>query len=214
MSDTTAVAPHLNSIVELLEADNPTVLDSLRKRYPAQENLLRKGLIIGAADQRVGSDALYCDLSREGLGAAERQLAVLLQVLAVRLARAKKLRLFAALVASLASAGVLTAVFADARLAARVAAGVAFIASVGTLVAQYLETPLGGDKATTTDNLRDLIALESRLRDSKVRLAEAEQAHTQATPGRRTAQSCRDLIVAVNDVAAQIRRIQLFAGTA
>jgi hypothetical protein len=212
MSDVTA-APRINSVLELLDIDNPSVLDGLRARHPAQEQLLRKGLIMWPTDLTAGNDALYCDLCREGLSAAERQLEALLKVLPQRLARAKKLRLVTASAASLSSAGVLTAVFANVGLAARLAAVIAFVTTVGNLVAQYVETPLTGGKASIADSVRELVALESRLRDSKVRLAEAEQAHAEASPRNRKVPSCRQLVEAVNEMAAQIRQIQIFAGT-
>lgn len=200
----------VNSIVELLAAESPVRLDALRQRYPEQEQILRAGRILGA--RRSGpNDRIYCELCNAGLDAAERQLMRLLRVLPTRLARAKKLRLIASIVTSLTSAGVLAAVFAGAAPAARVAATVAFVAAVSSLLAQYLEVPLGGE-GTIANHLEELVGLEVRLREIKARLAEAElEGQEPTSDGHGT--TCRDIAGSVNELAAQIRRIQLFAGS-
>jgi hypothetical protein len=120
MSVTHAAEPRFNSIVELLASANPATLDRLRDNHPDYATLLRPGMVMGeASPATTDRRKLYCDLCREGIQASETQVASLLQSLPVRLALAKKLRLSAAVVSSIASAGVLTAVFANAALAAR-----------------------------------------------------------------------------------------------
>jgi len=200
----------VNSIVELLAAEAPVRLHALRQRYPEQEQMLRVGRILGTNQSRQ-SDRIYCDLCSAGLDAAEQHLTRLLQVLPTRLTRAKKLRLIASIVTSLTSAGVLAAVFADATLVSRVTATVAFVAAVSTLLAQYLEVPLSG-KGTIANHLEELVGLEVRLREIKARLAEAEL-EGQEPRSDRHGTMCRDIAGSVNELAAQIRRIQLFAGS-
>lgn len=197
-------APRINSIIELLDVSDPALLEGLRRRYPDHADLLQRGMVMGAT-AATAVDHLYCDLSREGLSAAETQLTALLRLLPRRLARAKTLRLIAAVVTSLASAGVLSAVFSDAPFAARVASAVAFVAAVGNLLAQYVETPLAGGKGTLADSLDELVGIEAQLRELKVRLVEADH----HAPGE---ERCREIAQTVNDLAARIRHRQLFAG--
>jgi hypothetical protein len=191
----------------LLEVSDPAVLEALRRRHPDHADMLQRGMVMGAtaATAATAVDHLYCDLSREGLSAAETQLTALLRLLPRRLSRAKTLRLIAAIVASLASAGVLSAVFSDAPFAARVASAVAFVAAVGNLLAQYVETPLAGGKGTLADSLDELVGIEAQLRELKARLVEADH----HAPGE---ERCREIAQTVNDLAARIRRRQLFAG--
>jgi hypothetical protein len=214
MNVTSAAEPRFNSIVELLASANPATLDRLRNSHPDYATLLRPGMVMGGAGPATDRRKLYCDLCREGIQAAETQLAALLQNLPVQLARAKKLRLAAAVVSSIASAGVLTAVFANAALEARVAAAIAFLATLGTLLAQYFETPIVGAKPSIGEYLHELIGLEKRLQDARLQMLDADGDLPKANPGQRRFVTCRDIIPTVNDIAARIRAIQLFAGVA
>jgi hypothetical protein len=213
MSMTHAAEPRFNSIVELLASANPATLNRLRDSHPDYASLLRPGMVMGeASPATTDRRRLYCDLCREGIQASETQLANLLKSLPVRLARAKKLRLAAAIVSSVASAGVLTAVFANAAMAARVAAAIAFLATLGTLLAQYFETPIVGAKAGVGEYLQELIGLEKQLQNVKLQMLDADGDPPQANPRQRRLLTCRDIIPTVNDIAARLRTIQLFAG--
>jgi hypothetical protein len=198
-----AAVPRVNSIVELLEADNPALLAELRARYPGQADMLRKGLVLGVAPPLDASIHIYCDLCREGLSAGERQLSVLLHELPRRLTRAKKLRLLAGLATSLTSAGVMSAVFSGFPMLAKIASVIAFAAAAANLLAHYSETPVAGGHGSLADSLDELVRIEGQLRDARARLSVAEQG------GRET---CRQLAHVVNDLAARIRRRQLFSG--
>ena len=200
-----AAVPRVNSIVELLEADNPARIAELRARYPAQADTLRKGLVLGTARPPDASTQIYCDLCREGLAAGERQLAVLLRELPRRLARAKRLRLLAALAASLTSAGVMSAVFSGSPTLAKITSVIAFAATAANLLAHYAETPVAGGHGSLADSLDELVRIEGQLHDARARLSVAERG------GRET---CRHLANVVNDLAARIRRRQLFSGIA
>jgi hypothetical protein len=200
------VTPRINSIVELLSASakDTGVLDVLRERYPNQRDWLRAGMEMGEADEQNVAMQFYCDLCREGVLAAEQEVAALLERLPRRVARAKRLRLVSAIITSLSSAGVISFLFINAISEAEITSAVAFIASVGNLVAEYLETTIGGRKSIY-DGITEMLQIEGRLREVKLRLAMAEHG------GRET---CRDLASTVNELSGRVRWWLIFSRVA
>jgi hypothetical protein len=196
-------APRINSIVELLSAsaEGIGVLDVLRARYPNQKDWLRAGMEMGEADKQNVPTQFYCDLCREGVLAAEWQVAALLERLPRRLARAKRLRLVTAITTSLSSAGVISFLFINAISEAEITSAVAFIASVGNLVAEYLETTIGGRKSIY-DGISEMLRIEGRLKEVKFRLAIAGQAE---------GETCRELVMTVNELSGRVRWWLIFS---
>jgi hypothetical protein len=197
------VAPRINSIVEMLStsAEGSDVLELLRERYPSQDDWLRAGMQMGEAAEQDIPTQFYCDLCRGGVVFAERQVEALLERLPRRLARAKRLRLVSAIIASLSSAGVISFLFIKAISEAEITSAVAFIASVGNLVAEYLETTIGGGKGIY-DGISEMLQIEGSLREVKVRLAIA---------GQEEHEICRELAATVNELSARVRWWVIFS---
>src|SRR4051812_45821668 len=98
----------INAIIDLLAVNAPSRLALLWERFPEHSDLLKSGLQLGSkkVDRR---SRVMQELVQEGLGTAEQQIARLLAILPNRLARAKRLKLLAALISSISSVGVISA---------------------------------------------------------------------------------------------------------
>jgi hypothetical protein len=196
--------PKINSIIELLEARNPAQLQSLRSRYPTQARLLARGLLLGDLKTHEGNEEpIYCDLARDGIDTAEREIRLILQDLPRRAAWGKRLKLIAAIASAVTSAGVISSVLLKAPPTATIVTALLNLMAAGFgLVATYVETPLFGS-SSTAELVEECIRLEVETRNARTLL---EQVLKEASG------TCRDLIGTVNEVCAKLRRISVFGG--
>jgi hypothetical protein len=196
-------SPKVNSIIELLDAKNPAAIQGLRARFPDELRMLSSGLLLGGdSDANARNAFIYCDLARTGIETARNDIKSILTELPRREVWAKRLKLFAAIVSAITSAGIVSSVLLGQPKATIVGAVLNIIAAVVGLVATYVETPMFGSRSTA-ELIEECLKLDDEVRKAWVSLQEIL---------RRENGDCFEIVAGVNDICAKLRRISLFGG--
>jgi hypothetical protein len=148
----------VNALIDLLDRHERQALEALRRKYPAQHDILTVGTMMGT-DVSQSDSAVYLDVAIEGLRAAKSRVEPNLQRLRDRLRKAKQIRLVGQIIGAITSAGVIAAIVGNWQMTVTIATAlVNFAAVLCTFVAGYLETPLHGGKGNLIDSFETLAA--------------------------------------------------------
>jgi hypothetical protein len=194
---------NVTSLVSLLAARDPAILEELRKRFP-KVAAIQPGLKVLGTPSEADMTA-FKQLAVEVLRVSRDQIATIGKHLDSRLRWARRVRLGSSLVGGLASAGLLGAVLLEKRLAALIAAAVTFTSSGLAVIADFIENGLGGQAA-------GLSAIRLRAASVVGRIAtlegEAKLASAVSTPSAEWIA----IVQRANAVAAEVRQIEFEAG--
>jgi len=149
------------ALVEELHRHAPEVLDSLKRRFPQAGLLLERGKQLGADVNQPDQGAALLALASEAAQAARKHSIDLRDHLHRRIRRSLRLRLWAAGISAIASAGVIGLVIMAQNIAAIASAGLALTGSLLTVWAQYFEevsTSKGGSPSAKRDRVAEIAA--------------------------------------------------------
>lgn len=209
MSVRDEMAPAVRAIAALLAESEPQSLVRLREQFPEHKRLFDPVYVLGDESSETDCFALPQDVevlrsfADVGLTAAEQKLEQLVAALTKRMKRARSVKLAGAIVASVSSVGVISALALAQREAALVTALVGLVASVAALIGEHLDQPLVGSQKRLAELLGDALNAEAKARSLRFEFVSG----TFESRGTVFAFAAK-----VNEVAAKAREIMVYGG--
>jgi hypothetical protein len=200
----------VRAIANLLADIAPEQLDRLRREFPDQKEIFDTFHVLGGEpSETILSGAREIDALRTfaeaGITAVESKLPRIIQALIYGIKRARITKLVGAIMASVSSVGVISALTLNQRQVAMATAVVGLISSTASIIGEHLDRPLVGNHKGLGDLLASALGAEAKVADLRVSLL----AGSFGSP-----EGAVTLAGKVNELAAQVHEIVVFGGVA
>jgi hypothetical protein len=194
----------INALVATLDRHNRFALGELREKYPEARRVLQPGIQLGEVYSRT---AILVDLAKRATSTIRVRIDPTVGRIRRKLHLARQLRLTVSIVATISSAGLASAIYANwSSIGIFVTAGINTVASLTALFSNYLDGPVMGSKRAGVEILTTLVQLS-------VSVLKLEQDLILIDVDSKNEQKARALVRRANELAVEFHEIEILLGS-